>query len=117
MPGAGTTERTLSFDRAKLAIEVRDEHGRTVAGARAADPDKPDGAWWSTIWSSRGTPHDVRHGQRGGALEAMVEAATGLAADPRAVGGLTEHVAGGRTAEPGRGEGNQSAEPPSPESA
>ena len=117
MTERGKTERTLRFDRKRLAIEVLDEHGRNIAGARAVEPDKPDGPWWSTIWNDRGTPRDVRHRRRGGALEAMIEAATGLAADARAVGGRTEHVAEGRGAKTAGNTKDQSAEPASPESA
>ena len=87
-PEAGkgrTAELTLRFDREALRIEVTDAFGREMAGARAVTRDEPDGDWWSTIHGEHGSGRDVRHTGRGSALESMLEAATGLAADPRAI--------------------------------
>ena len=82
----------LIFDREQPSITIGDGGDAPVAAARAAVRGDTDGAWWSSIRQPRGPAKDFRHDSRGAALEAMVEAATGLALDPAAVAAGMRHV-------------------------
>ena len=74
----------LEYDAGLKRIDVSDEDGRPLAGARAVSPEESGGMWWSTICGADGTPRDVKHRSRDGAFTAMLEAVTGLAQDAAA---------------------------------